>query len=292
MFIETLVFFDIETTGLPQLEKNRTKITELTFLAASRRDIEKTAIDDIPLINKLSLLFNPQKNIQATASKITGLTNTALQNQPIFKNKISCINSFLENLSKPVCLVAHNGNRFDYKILQAEYLDANEKLPVDIHCVDSMTGFRKILKDTKLTFNDLKAESSKTLDGLLTDDDDDWPKLNTTLEDWQEIDELCDSFTSNSISPIKSSIKNLEVSPKRDVKTKAVKSSIAKCDKIVYKLSDLYKRLLNRDVIESHRAEADCLMLLQCVVATKKEFLPWADSQCKLLDKIEPLKRW
>lgn len=288
--IETLVFFDIETTGLPQLERNRTKITELTFIAVSRRDIDTS--NNLPLMNKLSLLFNPEKKIQVEASLITGLTNTDLQNQPIFKNRIQSINTFLTELPKPVCLIAHNGNRFDFKVLRAEYGDVGEDLPNDLLCLDSLSAFQRIIKDTNICYKDLNgsvncskkiktsdtcvinATKSDVLDSeLLTDDDDDdWPPLNTSVEDWKEIDKLSESF---------SKLSSDEDSMQKP-KTK---------EKISCQLSALYKRFLNKEAIVSHRAEADCIMLLSCVAATKEYFLPWADKNCKLINNIKPLVR-
>ncbi|CAK1543346.1 unnamed protein product [Leptosia nina] len=196
--IETYVFFDIETTGLPQLELCRTKITELSFVAVSREDLVTS--ETLPLMNKLSLLFNPERKIQPKVTAITGLSITTLKNQPIFKNRIQIINSFLTSLPKPVCLIAHNGNRFDFKILQAEYCDVGEHLPNDLLCLDSLTGFRKIIKDTNITYKDLnytsvcnkqdRQTSSQEDDELLTDDEDKWPPLNTSAEEWLEIDKL------------------------------------------------------------------------------------------------------
>jgi three prime repair exonuclease-2 len=71
--IKTLVFFDTETTGLPGNEWGRTKITELSLCAARAYDLSKLTSGLPRVINKLSLCLNPQKNIDAKASEITGM---------------------------------------------------------------------------------------------------------------------------------------------------------------------------------------------------------------------------
>ncbi|CAH3941368.1 unnamed protein product [Pieris brassicae] len=282
MMIETFVFFDIETTGLPQFEKNRTKITELTFIAVARKDIETS--ECLPLMNKLSLLFNPERKIQKEASRITGLTNNNLKNQPIFKDKTQTINTFLLELNQPVCLVAHNGNRFDFKVLRAEFCEAGQDLPSHLLCLDSLTGFRKIAKDSMYICSRVPSSASKNItiktihnretnittslkvDDLLTDDDDDdWPQLNTSTEIWEKIDKL-----------------SINECPANKPRT---------TEKVSCQLTALYKRLLKKEPLTSHRAEADCIMLLECVTTTKQSFLPWADKNCKLISEVKPLIR-
>ncbi|VVC89646.1 unnamed protein product [Leptidea sinapis] len=267
MQIETFVFFDLETTGLPHLERNRTKITELCFIAVSRHDLT-TCKSGKPITNKLSCVFNPERKIQIAASQKTGLTNMSLKHQQVFKDKIPILNLFLEGLRKPVCLVAHNGNTFDYKVLKAEYNDAQIDLPRDIFCVDSLIGFRKILKDNDLRFDSISIDShnvtsSTVEEDIVTDDEDEWPELNVSLEDWQNIDKLVITNVTPSDSDSKKSLQ----------------------------LSSLYKRLLNKHPVNAHRAEADCSMLLQCVISTKDLFLPWADKFYILLSSIKPLQR-
>lgn len=283
MKIETFVFFDIETTGLPQFEKNRTKITELTFIAVTREDIWASEPQSL-CMNKLSLLFNPERKIQDKASEITGLKNSNLNNQPVFKNRIHTINTFLKELKWPVCLVAHNGNRFDFKILRAEYCDVGQDLPDNLLCIDSLSYFRQISKDKNNCYNNethlspkkdinpkINIISAVNVDNLLTDDEDDWPPLNTSAEEWEEIDKLTDSFSklsSDENTPNKSNTK-----------------------KECYQLTELYKRIFKKEPITSHRAEADCIMLLECVSRTKDLFLPWADKNCKFISKITPFIR-
>lgn len=55
------------------------------------------------------------------ASILKGLDNFMLENTKKFNvNTANLINSFLNQLNKPVCLVAHNGNKFDYPLLKTQ----------------------------------------------------------------------------------------------------------------------------------------------------------------------------
>ncbi|XP_021183434.3 uncharacterized protein LOC110371475 [Helicoverpa armigera] len=307
--IATFVFFDIETTGLPHQERNKTKITELSFVAALRNDMKKAPFGAVPYISKLTLLFNPQKDIHPVAAKMTGLSNESLKNAPIFRDNVATIVSFLSDLPKPVCLVAHNGDRFDYRILLAEFLDVNASLPQDLLCVDSLTGFKHIIRSPSTnganTSNIRKDDSlvrsiSMVDDSLLEEDSlardnnslisedslisDDWPELDVSTEDWKEIDSLCSSFSDMPLDNSRSSRHFDECKEPKNNK------DYKETEKISYTLSNLYKRIMKKEVYNAHRAEDDCLMLLECVAATK-EFLPWADRSCKNIYDIVPLDR-
>ncbi|XP_039750846.1 three-prime repair exonuclease 1-like [Pararge aegeria] len=272
--IQTFVFFDLETTGIPA---SRTKVTEITLISVSRRDIEQADGENLPATNKLSLLCNPTTNIHPVASSLTGLTNHYLKNQPVFKDNIKCINAFL-NKPKPVCLVAHNGNRFDFKILQAEYQTANEELPHDLLCIDSLNSFRSIFKNPNFCLNttvhNYSTSSLDESDKLARNDE--WQDLS--IEEIQEIDELVVYFSHISSTPKKIKIVKKICEMQCPKKEKSLKAS--------YKLSSVYEKLLNKKPKECHRAEVDCFMLLECVIATKYDFLSYADCKCKLISQV------
>ncbi|XP_063387789.1 uncharacterized protein LOC134673721 [Cydia fagiglandana] len=295
--IATYVFFDLETTGLPHLEKNRTKIIELCFVATSRKEIEKCGYGEIPAVSKITLVFNPQRPMQSKVVELTGFTNKLLEHAPTFKQKTKSLVAFLEELEKPVCLVAHNGNIFDYKLLLTEFNEAGETLPRDLLCVDSIIGFRKLLKGTTIDYKTLEA-MPQGVEELITDDEDEWPDINVSNEDWQEIDDICLSLSDMSCEEIDENTKEEKTKPSnesmREKKTEAIKRVMnkkPKPDKESFALTALYKRLLNREEENAHRAEVDCFMLLYCVVAMKNDFLPWADDSCKKLTEIRPLER-
>lgn len=296
--IESFVFFDIETTGLPWQERNQTKIIELSFVVAQRKDIENTLFDKVPPVSKLTFVLNPQRQIHPEVTKLTGLSNDLLQHAPVFGQKLKSIITFLEDLPKPVCLVAHNGNTFDFKIFLAECNDVRVLLPSDLLCVDSLVGFRRLLKGTNINYEILQTNKTPIIDDLLTDDED-WPEINLSNEDWEEIDEISQSLSDISCEDFAEvqSTRNITQKSLQKKKSKAIKKVFDKKRNVdqpkeCYKLTALYKRLLNKEEVNAHRAEVDCLMLLQCVVALKKDFLPWADSACKNLTEIKPFIRY
>lgn len=90
---------------------------------------------------------------------ISGLSNDLLEFQPGFTHEtVSMINKFLESYRKPLCFVAHNGNRFDYPILRAHIHKTNSELLNDILCIDSLEAFRELhLVDQEI---DLKVNDS------------------------------------------------------------------------------------------------------------------------------------
>lgn len=294
--IATFVFFDIETTGLPWQEKNQTKITDFSFVAASRKILEATSYGQTPLVSKFTVVLNPERAIHPKVRTLTGLSNELLQHAPVFKRIVKSLIMFIEDLTRPVCLVAHNGNVFDFKILLAECNDAGVSLPEDLLCVDSLVGFRALLKNSSLTYKDfediqeISLESGKRSEetisdqDILTDDEDEWSDLNLTNEELDEIDDIC------------SSVSEFEEPGCKPVNTQRSKAIGNVFDKKTatndFKLTSLYKRLLNKEEINAHRAEVDCLILAECVVAMKQDFLPWADGNCTLLTKIKPLVRY
>lgn len=143
MDIKTFIFLDLETTGLPHLENNRTRVTELCLTAVRSSHIASGVFPRIQ--NKITLCLNPRKLIDAEASKITGLSNHLLEYQPIFDEKTFCIiNDFINLQQMPVCLVAHNGNRFDYPILKSEIQNCGNQLLEHILCVDSLMAFKAL----------------------------------------------------------------------------------------------------------------------------------------------------
>ena len=74
-------------------------------------------------------------------SRMTSLDNYNLLGQAKFDtNTVKIIDGFLRRLPAPVCLVSHNGDRFDFPLL------SGGKLKNNILCADSYIGIRSILK--------------------------------------------------------------------------------------------------------------------------------------------------
>lgn len=75
------------------------------------------------------------------------MDNFLLENQTNFRSDtVMLINQFLETQEKPICLVAHNGKRFDFPILRTEIHRTGEQFLDDVLCVDSLEAFRDLHK--------------------------------------------------------------------------------------------------------------------------------------------------
>ena len=163
--IKTLVYFDLEATGLQS--SGRPRISELAFVAVDAQEInivnkklsEKvkniTCHEDILLLetfvprvlNKLTICVYPMSTIMPEVSSITGLDNYNLTGQEKFtKCTRDLLNAFLSRLPFPVCLVAHNGNAYDFPLLRAELVKAGAEFGPNIFCVDSYVGIKEIFK--------------------------------------------------------------------------------------------------------------------------------------------------
>lgn len=141
--LSTFVFFDIEATGLPDFEFNRTKITELALVACSKVELQNQLKGTVPrVLHKLTLCVNPRKRIDPDSTKITGkkyssklftewlkywcyrisgLDNYNLEYEKFFSNETGqLIKAFFNQLQAPICLVAHNGFMFDFPILRKQ----------------------------------------------------------------------------------------------------------------------------------------------------------------------------
>ncbi|KAK4011625.1 hypothetical protein OUZ56_020742 [Daphnia magna] len=139
--INSLVFFDLETTGLKEPQ-----ITELSFFSVEKSQFLNSQKGKIPRVtNRLNMCINPSKKIEPKAAEITQLDNRDLEHQSKFDGDVcDIISSFLNRLRKPVCVVAHNGMKFDFPILKAEFARMKQALPADILCADSLPVFKEL----------------------------------------------------------------------------------------------------------------------------------------------------
>ena len=79
---------------------------------------------------------------------ITGLSNDLLENQSRFKpESVNLLKLFLENLPQPICLVAHNGSRYDYPLLQAELNNTGTVLNMTLQVTSKFIGFSVKIKN-------------------------------------------------------------------------------------------------------------------------------------------------
>ena len=167
--IKTYVFFDLESTGL-----SAARVTEVSLVAVHHQEFTSfskmfsnkmaSKSDQTGLcwlyprvMNKLTLAVNPAKPVNYFVEQLTGLSNYNLEHQPRFRDGAGpAMVSFIASLAAPVCLVAHNGNRFDFPLLMKELKLASSRLgsdaslvqmPDDLLCCDSFKFFQWFYKD-------------------------------------------------------------------------------------------------------------------------------------------------
>jgi three prime repair exonuclease-1 len=155
--VKTLVYFDLEATGLKS--SGRPRICEISCVAVNIEDVlqlglklteERKLCENsfLPrIVNKLTLCVYPMAIIVPLVSDLTGLDNYNLSGQSKFtKTTADLLNSFLSCLPSPVCLVAHNGNAYDFPLLKAELEKSGAQLNPGLLCVDSLLGLRELLQ--------------------------------------------------------------------------------------------------------------------------------------------------
>lgn len=152
--MQTLIFLDLEATGLPF---SQPKITELCLLAVHRHALESPPSPQAPpstvpppprVVDKLSLCVAPGKACNPAASEITGLSTAALAEhgrQRFDADLVNLLRAFLQRQPQPWCLVAHNGDRYDFPLLQTELamLGLTRALD-DAFCVDSIAALKAL----------------------------------------------------------------------------------------------------------------------------------------------------
>ncbi|XP_056648385.1 three-prime repair exonuclease 1 isoform X2 [Diorhabda sublineata] len=269
--IKTFAFFDLETTGLPFQENNTTKITELCLTTVHAEHIRLGVFPRVQ--NKLSLCFNPWKLISEDSEKLTGLSNSLLEQSSRFsKETVAAINSFLSHNPQPICLVAHNGNHFDYPLFKREIEKTNCSLLDNILCVDSLLAFREIEKNQR---NEITKQNIDEVD------------RSVPVEFTPKYDELlfsCEAQAKNETTPRKQIIRQTDTS----TPTKKLKPIVPKILNFSggYKLGDVYSRLTKKEPIGAHQADADAQMLIMCAATLGDTFVDWCNQNAKKLCDI------
>ncbi|XP_035443472.2 three prime repair exonuclease 2-like [Spodoptera frugiperda] len=137
--VATYVFFDLETTGLPEPKRGIIPdIIELSMVAVNRGHFLKANPDELPRAqHRLLLCFKPEKEMSKESVELSNLTNSLLdQQQPFDKNTCELINGFIKCLPRPVCLVAHNGFEFHFPILKHHMKLNGVEMEIDVNCAD------------------------------------------------------------------------------------------------------------------------------------------------------------
>lgn len=136
-----LVLFDFETNGLVGGTKN-IRITEIGALA-----VDYEGFNDIQEVEQFHSFVNPQVNISRKAQVMTGITQTIVEKEPIWKRVGTQFNEWLLKLrghdnKKEIVLSAHNGKRFDSRLLFFENQRHQVPLLRDLYHVDTLELFK------------------------------------------------------------------------------------------------------------------------------------------------------
>lgn len=297
--IATYVFFDLETSGLPVEENNKTKIAELSMIAVKRAHVLDTRPGAVPRVqHKLTLLFNPGRVISTEVSNITGLDNFLLEHEPMFNREaFNLINTFLNILEKPVCLIAQNGLHFDYPVLKNHLEKLNVQFSEDLLCADCYHGFYDILEARKIANAPVpEATTSKAAieeKHAIADQD---ITIQSTASGEVELFTLANTLSmkaTNETTPKqqKTNVNNCKDDRNRVSKAKRrMPFSNGNKPTEKYKLKDIYERVLNRPAIEAHRAENDCILALEVAVALGKEFVQWVDENYVPFSEVKAMR--
>jgi DNA polymerase-3 subunit alpha (Gram-positive type) len=120
-----IIIFDTETTGLlsPSCSKQQPRIIEL---GAIKLDCEAN------IIGKLSQLINPEIEIPKKIVRITGISQSFVDDQPTFKDFSETLVDFFKDVDIMIC---HNAS-FDIGVLKYEFekIGVDFKIPNNIVC--------------------------------------------------------------------------------------------------------------------------------------------------------------
>lgn len=172
------MFLDLESTGLPDtMPRQKVNVIELSLIAVARKHLQTP----LRCMHKLTFCVQPRNAVTCQAAEITGLDNWELDLCPSFREVAHTIEKFLYTLQPPICLVAHNGDKFDFPLLRAELMHASPGIDLTaFFCCDSLPAFREILGNaadcqevTELTaLHKLGQDFWEAFDASMSDEED------------------------------------------------------------------------------------------------------------------------
>uniref|UniRef100_A0A1E1X7J3 Putative deddh 3'-5' exonuclease domain of three prime repair exonuclease n=1 Tax=Amblyomma aureolatum TaxID=187763 RepID=A0A1E1X7J3_9ACAR len=159
------------------MPRHKVNVTELSLIAVARQHLQPP----LRCLQKLTFCVQPRNAVTCQAAQITGLDNWELELCPPFRDVAHTIEKFLYTLQPPICLVAHNGDKFDFPLLRAELKYASPGIDLTaFFCCDSLPAFREILGNaadsqevTELTaLHELGQDFWEAFDASMSDEED------------------------------------------------------------------------------------------------------------------------
>lgn len=177
--VETFVFIDLETTGL---DTDTDYIVEICAFAVSVHDLtyfdmaenEVNLKQIIPrLVDQINLMVLPLSDIPVRAADIHGILREELllrRKECFTINTARVLENFLIQLKEPICLVAHNGFKFDYPMLHSHLQRTKTNHPIwnRIYCTDSLIVLREQLPDQSHRLNNVYNDLAKQVKGSIS----------------------------------------------------------------------------------------------------------------------------
>ncbi|XP_063966485.1 three prime repair exonuclease 2-like [Lytechinus pictus] len=317
--INSFVFLDLETSHLEKGDRptiiemslfavHRTGLLHPDVLASVNRAKRQDTTYDLSkvlfprVVDKLTLCLDPRKQTSAQSFCLTKLDNLNLcesKKMALDKDVISMLNIFLRRQEGPICLVAHNGNRFDFPMLRTELsrVTANEPFE-DFLCADSLDGFRDNFASEVKQVEDpgfLKRKNPEREGSNLpakrgTDMSDTIPTIHTSSNA---------AFPSSDHAAVADNgddkVNDRSTSDNTPDRTLAKRPSPPPPPrKISYSLINIFKRTFGREPPISHSAEDDVASLIKVLQPRMEEFVKWADVRAVQYKNIDyyykPLK--
>ena len=282
------------------------------------------------MVSKLTVCVYPMATVMPGVTAITGLDNYNLADQPVFDAAtVRLLNTFLARLPAPACLVAHNGDRYDFPLLRAEVARAGAGLQPGLLCADSWVAAREILQQREAARKEAAVKEemlsvTKLVEAGEFDDDftiEDFNYSNVTTDTdessmkrkMNEDTDTEDIFkkariihTENETTPARNRNKDEESTKSAPVLHGKVSSqpSVAQYFKSRKRLDftapppagpaslslvSLHRWLLGAAPRVSHGAEADCLALLRVTAALGRDWVQWAGQRAVPLDTVAPM---
>ncbi|CAN7937287.1 unnamed protein product, partial [Ixodes hexagonus] len=301
--VGTLVFIDLESTGLPSMmAKYKVNITEISLVAVERANFK----EPLRYVNKLTFCVRPRHTITEGASRITCLDNEQLEKSPPFEDVAPVVEHFLHTLPQPVCLLAHNGDGFDFPLLHSELQRCPGVDFAPFFCCDTLPAFRKILNSP-----DLQERIELT-------------KLKELTPDFWEAFDECDMLDDDTlrlspteVTPTKSKTVPTNAAPQkrravvdrrmqpepqksarrslfpegtqRTTMSAPAQNGARNGGRQSFSLGNVYERLFGRPIQSAHNAEADCLALAEICCHLRGPVLEYIDAHCRSVVQVTPM---
>jgi len=171
-----LVFLDLETTGINIVTD---RIVEIAFLKIHVDGSEEERV----------LRINPEIPISEEASRIHGITNDDVKEEPTFKEVAKSLAQFIEGCD----LAGFNSNRFDIPLLAEEFeragidIDLKKKKFIDVqaifhkmekrtlkaafkfYCKKELTDAHSAMADTRATYEVMQSQLDMYKDSIYED---------------------------------------------------------------------------------------------------------------------------